>query len=114
MLPPASCSPFSQSSASSALRYGLIGRNGTGKSTLLRALASRRVSAFPDQLAVHYVSQDVKLTGNQAGQVRRGKNQRAAAHVSASIVKDSHGQSNRALAGSCTISSRWACNASLL
>jgi ATP-binding cassette subfamily F protein 3 len=43
-------------------RYGLIGRNGKGKSTLLRALASRRVGNIPANVTVHYVSQDVHVT----------------------------------------------------
>lgn len=43
-------------------RYGLIGRNGKGKSTLLRALAARRVGNVPANVTVHYVSQDVVLT----------------------------------------------------
>jgi ATP-binding cassette, subfamily F, member 3 len=42
--------------------YGLIGRNGTGKSTMLRALASRRVGNVPENVTVHYVSQEVNLT----------------------------------------------------
>mmetsp|Transcript_21509 Transcript_21509/g.44843 ORF Transcript_21509/g.44843 Transcript_21509/m.44843 type:complete len:720 (+) Transcript_21509:81-2240(+) len=42
--------------------YGLIGRNGKGKSTMLRALASRRVGNIPKNVSVHYVSQDVQLT----------------------------------------------------
>ena len=43
-------------------RYGLIGRNGKGKSTLLRALAARRVGNIPPNVTVHYVSQEVELT----------------------------------------------------
>ena len=46
-------------------RYGLIGRNGTGKSTMLRALASRRHGNFPVNLTVHYVSQEVNLSAVQ-------------------------------------------------
>eukprot|EP00967_Tisochrysis_lutea_P128153 scaffold218869_cov36-Tisochrysis_lutea.AAC.1 len=42
-------------------RYGLIGRNGTGKSTLLRSLASRQLGDIPAALTIHYVSQEVKL-----------------------------------------------------
>ena len=41
--------------------YGLIGRNGKGKSTLLRAIASRAVGDIPPELTVHYVSQEVQL-----------------------------------------------------
>ena len=40
----------------------MIGRNGKGKSTLLRWLAARRVGGLPDDLSVHYVSQEVTLT----------------------------------------------------
>ncbi len=43
-------------------RYGLIGRNGKGKSTLLRSLAARRVGNIPANVTVHYVTQDVQLT----------------------------------------------------
>jgi len=46
-------------------RYGLIGRNGMGKSTLLRALAARRVGDIPVNVTVHYVSQEVNLTEAQ-------------------------------------------------
>ena len=42
--------------------YGLIGRNGKGKSTLLRALASRQVGNIPPELTVHYVSQEQELS----------------------------------------------------
>ena len=38
-------------------RYGLMGRNGKGKSTLLRALAARQVGNIPAAVTVHYVSQ---------------------------------------------------------
>ena len=47
-------------------RYGLIGRNGMGKSTMLKAIASRRVGNIPKQVTVHYVSQEVNLTPSQA------------------------------------------------
>jgi ATP-binding cassette subfamily F protein 3 len=46
-------------------RYGLIGRNGMGKSTLLRAFAARRVGDVPPNVLVHYVSQEVILTPAQ-------------------------------------------------
>jgi ATP-binding cassette subfamily F protein 3 len=42
-------------------RYALIGRNGKGKSTLLKAAAARRVGALPDSLSVYYVNQEVAL-----------------------------------------------------
>ncbi|KAH8069545.1 ATPase [Aureococcus anophagefferens] len=43
-------------------RYALIGRNGKGKSTLLLALAARRVGDVPEACSVHYVSQDQTLS----------------------------------------------------
>lgn len=49
-------------------KYGLIGRNGTGKSTLLRAFAARRVGNIPPNVTVHYVSQEVNLTSKQANE----------------------------------------------
>ena len=46
-------------------RYALIGRNGKGKSTMLRWLASRRAGNFPSNVTVHYVTQDVTLRADQ-------------------------------------------------
>ena len=46
-------------------RYALIGRNGKGKSTLLRWLAARRVGNLPPSLSVHYVSQEVNMSAEQ-------------------------------------------------
>jgi ATP-binding cassette subfamily F protein 3 len=46
-------------------RYGLIGRNGKGKSTLLKFLASRRVGGLDPSTSVHYVSQELHLTPTQ-------------------------------------------------
>lgn len=43
-------------------RYALVGRNGKGKSTLLRNLAARRCGGLPEALRTHYVAQDVKLS----------------------------------------------------
>ncbi|CAG9460948.1 unnamed protein product [Pedinophyceae sp. YPF-701] len=40
-------------------RYGLIGRNGTGKSTLLRAIASKQLKGMPAQCQVLHVAQEV-------------------------------------------------------
>ena len=49
-------------------RYALVGRNGRGKTTLLRAIAARRVGDVPEHCLVHYVSQDVTLTKQEADQ----------------------------------------------
>ena len=38
-------------------RYGLIGRNGKGKSTMLKYLSAGRVGGLPSSLSIHYVSQ---------------------------------------------------------
>ena len=40
-------------------RYGLVGRNGTGKTTLLRLIASRELR-FPSHLSVLHVEQEVE------------------------------------------------------
>lgn len=44
-------------------RYGLVGQNGIGKSTLLRAL-SRREVAVPTHISILHVEQEVNLTSN--------------------------------------------------
>ena len=41
-------------------RYGLIGRNGVGKSVLLRRLASKSIPGFPIQMKVLFVRQEVE------------------------------------------------------
>lgn len=40
-------------------RYGLIGRNGTGKSTLLRRLANKSIPGFPLSIRVFLVQQQI-------------------------------------------------------
>ena len=39
--------------------YGLVGRNGVGKSTLLRRMALCRIDGFPDYLMVLHVKQEI-------------------------------------------------------
>lgn len=39
--------------------YGLVGRNGVGKSTLLRRMALARIDGFPDYLLVLHVKQEI-------------------------------------------------------
>ncbi|TNJ28315.1 ABC transporter, ATP-binding protein [Giardia muris] len=48
-------------------RYSLIGRNGTGKSTLLRAIASGEVACIPDRehYRLLYVSQEITPTDDR-------------------------------------------------
>ena len=41
-------------------KYGLCGRNGIGKTTLLRAIASREIPDFPSNLRCLHVSQEVQ------------------------------------------------------
>ena len=41
-------------------KYGLCGRNGIGKTTLLRAIASREIPDFPLNLRCLHVSQEVR------------------------------------------------------
>lgn len=40
-------------------RYGLVGRNGTGKTTLLRSIANRELR-FPAHLTVLHVEQEIE------------------------------------------------------
>ena len=47
-------------------RYGLIGRNGVGKSTLLRRLARKAIPGFPMHLRVLLVNQQVDGSGESA------------------------------------------------
>lgn len=44
-------------------RYGLIGRNGVGKSTLLRRIATGTLPGFPTHIRVSQVLQDVNIEG---------------------------------------------------
>ena len=46
-------------------KYGLVGRNGTGKTTLLKAISSYEVNGFPPHLKVVHVEQDPSLNLSQ-------------------------------------------------
>ena len=50
-------------------RYGLIGRNGSGKSTFLKALAARDV-AIPEHIDVHLLHEEIAPTEMTALEVR--------------------------------------------
>jgi ATPase subunit of ABC transporter with duplicated ATPase domains len=39
--------------------YGLVGRNGTGKTTLLRALSGHQIRGTPPALQILHVEQEV-------------------------------------------------------
>lgn len=41
-------------------RYGLVGRNGTGKTTLLRAMAQHQIKGIPPQCQILHVEQEVR------------------------------------------------------
>jgi ATP-binding cassette subfamily F protein 3 len=43
-------------------RYGLVGRNGVGKSTLLRAMSRKQVSGVPEWLRILHVEQEVSFS----------------------------------------------------
>ena len=43
-------------------RYGLVGRNGTGKSTLLKAIASYEINSFPQHLKVEHLLRAARFT----------------------------------------------------
>ena len=40
-------------------RYGLVGRNGTGKTTLLRALSQHQIKGIPTTTQILHVEQEV-------------------------------------------------------
>lgn len=40
-------------------RYGLVGRNGTGKSTLLRHISGREIYGIPAHIRILHVEQEV-------------------------------------------------------
>lgn len=42
-------------------RYGIIGRNGTGKTTLLRAMAAHDIKGIPDNCQILHVEQEVRI-----------------------------------------------------
>jgi ATPase subunit of ABC transporter with duplicated ATPase domains len=41
-------------------RYGLVGPNGTGKSTVLRHIAERKLPGIPSNLQILHVEQEVR------------------------------------------------------
>lgn len=43
-------------------RYGLVGRNGTGKTTLLRAMAYHQIKGIPENCQILHVEQEVGPT----------------------------------------------------
>jgi len=45
-------------------RYGLVGKNGIGKTTLLKAIASMQIEGFPKHHRVLHVRQEIKATGS--------------------------------------------------
>lgn len=40
-------------------RYGLVGRNGTGKTTLMRALSGHSIKGIPSTMQILHVEQEV-------------------------------------------------------
>ena len=46
-------------------RYGLVGKNGVGKTTLLKAIASMSIEGFPKHHRVLHVRQEVKSAGTE-------------------------------------------------
>ena len=46
-------------------RYGLVGKNGIGKTTLLKAIASMEIEGFPKHHRVLHVRQEIKASGSE-------------------------------------------------
>lgn len=42
-------------------RYGLVGRNGTGKTTLLRAMAGHQIKGIPANCQILHVEQEARF-----------------------------------------------------
>ena len=54
-------------------RYGLVGRNGTGKTTLLRAMAHHQIKGIPENCQILHVEQEVSCDCLAAPQQVGGK-----------------------------------------
>ncbi|WIA34151.1 hypothetical protein OEZ86_012513 [Tetradesmus obliquus] len=55
-----------EATSQAGVRYGLIGRNGVGKSTLLRVLGSRSLVGFPKWLTCMHVEQEAAASDSSA------------------------------------------------
>ena len=76
-------------------RYGLVGRNGTGKSTLLRAISSFDLVGFPRHLKVVHVEQEMSHDPDAtaigtvlASDLERRVLKRRVAELSAAVAED--------------------------
>ena len=52
------------------IRYGLIGRNGTGKTTLMRAFANREIPEIPGRMSILHVEQEVQNIKYKTDRIR--------------------------------------------
>ena len=78
-------------------RYALLGRNGVGKSTLLRRIAAGALPGFPPHLRVAYVAQETRAPSTDdlpvdamvasAGQRRRGALEAERDELEAALVE---------------------------
>lgn len=48
-------------------RYGLVGRNGTGKTTFLRHLAAHLIKGIPKNVQILHVEQEVRSSSAENG-----------------------------------------------
>ena len=53
-------------------RYGLVGRNGTGKTTLLRAMAAHQIKGIPETCQILHVEQEVSAVHPSCNQLSSG------------------------------------------
>ena len=78
-------------------RYALIGRNGLGKSTILRALAERRIAGIPSNLRILLLGQTRVDTDESEGSDANDVHQSVLNHVMTSdkkrerLLRDSRG-----------------------
>ena len=50
-------------------RYGLVGRNGTGKTTLLRAMAQHQIKGIPENCQILHVEQEVSILNSTSNRL---------------------------------------------
>ena len=75
--------------------YGLVGRNGVGKSTLLRRMALARIDGFPDYLMVLHVKQEIEGTDTPVIDTVIQSDKERLSLLKVGAAKGLHGRSTR-------------------
>ena len=69
-------------------KYGLIGVNGCGKSTLMKSIANRTLSGFPEELTSVYVEHDIQGYSDELTAVEFIMNDPALKHITEEQVRN--------------------------